>query len=367
MRRAWAYETQTFSLIGGLAGATWYMFAMLAMSLAAALVGPSATANPRLQWEAPPECPDATAARAEIEARTAQAWQDDSLSVVGRVEAVPEGGYRLELQLQTPTGHETRSIEAEHCDALAEATALLVALALEPEPEHSPEGEREIADEASLPPPPESAPTTPRSTATRTDPGPSSVAASTVSPTRSKRRILPVPSVIMALRGGAELGAMPGVAGAVLLDLGVLWRHLRVDVGASYLTPRTERTPSGAVRVQLGAGRVRGCGVLPVGSVAVLGCGGLEVGVALGQGRDLPEPTIGRAWWVAPLLAAGVRWWVHPRIALLVELEGAFPAVRPAFEAGDPDDPDDPVRLFSSLPASGRVSGGLELRLFSPP
>ena len=86
-----------------------------------------------LRWQAPDACPDENVVLARIRAhlpeqhRSARHW-----SVQARVTS--EGArYRLELELRSGKSHAHRTIANESCAALADAAALLVALALDPE------------------------------------------------------------------------------------------------------------------------------------------------------------------------------------------------------------------------------------------
>ncbi|MCH9684873.1 MAG: hypothetical protein K0V04_25785, partial [Deltaproteobacteria bacterium] len=94
-----------------------------------------APAHPReytLDWQAPPECPNEAQLRQQVEALlTAAPEGDGTAHVTGIVEA-HEGGYVLTLTTEFRGARETRGLRAPVCRELGDATALLLATALEP-------------------------------------------------------------------------------------------------------------------------------------------------------------------------------------------------------------------------------------------
>src|SRR5271154_6099768 len=94
----------------------------------AALVIDAEADEPRmaLAWNAPGACPDEASVRASV----AQLLTGSSATVAGRAD-VSHAGERWQVVV-TMNGGERR-LEADSCRALADATALIVAMAVDPE------------------------------------------------------------------------------------------------------------------------------------------------------------------------------------------------------------------------------------------
>lgn len=100
--------------------------------LAALVSAKGAIAAPReLIYEAPPECPSRAEVAESIESQLRSARdRETAASVVARVRRVQAQGYELELSVRTGEHTAMRSLTAEDCRELAEAAALLAALAI---------------------------------------------------------------------------------------------------------------------------------------------------------------------------------------------------------------------------------------------
>jgi len=85
-----------------------------------------------LEWSAPNECPSADAIRARITALLSGPPQGNgTASITAEVQPV-DGGYRLSLVTRFQAAIDERSVVASTCADVAESTALVVAVALEP-------------------------------------------------------------------------------------------------------------------------------------------------------------------------------------------------------------------------------------------
>lgn len=103
---------------------------VVTVSAIAALLVASTTLTPAVQWQAPPGCPDAQGVLASAEAMGVE-LRGSALELDGEIEQV-DGGYRLELSVQTSSGTTTRTMHAESCDELGHAAALVVSVAVDP-------------------------------------------------------------------------------------------------------------------------------------------------------------------------------------------------------------------------------------------
>lgn len=114
---------------------------MLALTTCAALLlapGPPPAPGPvmpEVRWEAPPGCPDQAWVQAQIAGLLAQApaRTGEAPRVSLRVERLPAGRWRLDATITTRDGQGHRRLEGDRCEALAEAAALLTAIAAAPE------------------------------------------------------------------------------------------------------------------------------------------------------------------------------------------------------------------------------------------
>ena len=112
-----------------------------------------------LAWDAPATCPDVSFVRHRIEQIVRAPPRERTVVVAdARIDTVA-GGFRLLLTLRTGDVEETKTITAATCSSLAQATATIVALAVETPSSAAgdrgppaPSGELERGD-ASAPPP----------------------------------------------------------------------------------------------------------------------------------------------------------------------------------------------------------------------
>jgi hypothetical protein len=248
-------------------------------TLAAALVtaaAASAHAVPgrfELSWSAPDSCPS----NAWVEQRVARILNRPPVVREGQVLLVharvgpPEREQRWRVEIETNNGQRqsSRSLDAASCEELADATALLVAILIEPhvEPESPP-----------APPPP-----------------PKPV---TLAPAPSPPRALE-PSLRFVLGGFAasESGLMPRWAFGLGVEGGVAWRALHANVSAASWLPVETTAPDSerqGARFRAFSTGARMCVVQPLQPRIAGGlCGGVELAFlsAHGFGPGVQEHT----------------------------------------------------------------------------
>lgn len=344
---------------------------MLLHNVFAWLLGGPETAGPGVAaedvvWSAPPGCPDREELLAGISRRRGRALVPGQVQVNARVTAIAGHQHRLEIDLAAGGRHESRTLSADTCASLVEAAALLVVLvvdgpaspdpsaeASEPstddaapvEPEPSQAGPAPAATDAALPP----------LTQVTGEPSPAALAG-TRRPAAPRRT-----GGFLRVHGGAEVGALPGPTGGVGLGGGLLWRHFRLEIQATFVAPRTTRGAQSEVRAFLGAASMLGCARLGQGALEFSPCVGLEPGVMRGAAEDTGAARPGR--WLAVVVTAGAAWRVRPRVAVWGSLMGVAAALRPSFQLGDPGPV---VVLFEPPVASIRLFLGVELRFGDP-
>jgi len=378
----------------------------MVLTLAAVLLLAPA-AGLRLEWQAPAACPDGEAVRARVvDLVGADAASRAGLTAQAAVRS-QAGGWAMTLVLVREGGQDRRTLADRDCSALAEAAALVIAVAIDPQavaggpvPEDSSPGDGDVPQDASLVPLPpggaapgvgapdrasgiaavpgdSSQGDVPKDTlddrpvlegSARDEPGPRDstqerAAAADRPATGPGARKLQV-----GLRLGAGLGftaLLPGPHAALELGLGLEGRLWRVELAGLFVPPvrgvATGDPGIGGV-FRLGAGELRGCAMPGPRAVPLVFplCVGLQIGAmhGSGQGSGLQEKQTARALWVATRIGPALRW--RPRggrVGLWLGLDAIVALTRPAFvTAGG-------ARVHEAARVGGQASVGLEIRL----
>ena len=333
------------------------------------------------RWDAPADdCPDEDRVVSEVERLLGGPVGEqgsERLAAIARVRREADG--RWDLRLWTVTERETlqRSMVGEDCEVLAEAAALLAAMAIDPtvlERGSPSDAAREQAEqaqpvEAPEPPPDEPDPDT------DPDPGPqpSSDDPATAEP--------PPPAVpgrrpggwprgtrafLIALRAevGLSFGDLPDIGPVARLAVALQWVHARVELEGHYGFLRRSRFDDNA---ELGADLrhafavARGCGVLAIERVRLEFplCLGLEAGALLGEGAGFTEVEEGQIPWLALDFAPGLTWAPLEHLAVGLRVEPWVALLRRRFLAREDAGPRE---IWRPTPVGVRASVGLEAR-----
>ena len=315
-----------------------------------------------LHWRAPPGCPSTEAIEARIRALLPGATGGDGVLVVEGDVTLDGRGARLALASTFRGRTERRELLARDCDELAEATAVLLAVALEPsreaELEH-PAKER-APEEATIPPPPDPEATTLAThdapIATDLVPTLESQHTTTTTPTKvppRRRRRTPFGWAVR-IAAGIDAGGVPpptaALQGAALLE----WPRARLELHGAWLAPRTRRDAEGhGGTYQLGAAGLRGCGRLFWGAVELPLCLGAEAGTVRGRGAT-GSRRVEHGPWLGALASAGVARAWGP-VGIWSAAEGLGRIIGSRFLVGE-----DVVQR--QWPVSVRVLVGIEIR-----
>ncbi len=326
------------------------------------LVSPAAEAVV-LTWEAPAGCPAAVAVRRAMGGYLGGGPSAEAGAAVRAVAQVTRSGgrYRLALRTETASGASTREITAEDCAVLVDATAVIVAIAVDPS---TVLGRGDAAPKPVEPDPvePEPAPVEPEPAPVEPEPEPEPIvpivddAAPELSPPSE-------PRVRFGVRvgGGVDFGVLPGLAGGLRLAGAAFGRAWRAELRGDFWFPRTAIVQDGiGGRVRLWSLGGRGCGVPRVERIGLEFplCAGLESGAMHGEpvGEGVASPTPSRRFWLAADGSAGLAWAPRRFIALVVQAELVVPLVRAGFRVGDD------VEVHRAGPVAGRALLGLEAR-----
>ena len=323
-----------------------------------------------LAWDAPDTCPDASEVVRRAEELAGLENGEAGLEVEAQVRPIEEG-FQLRLTIRSPDeGQEhTRELEAVECGALADLTALVLALGIDPfgiaEPARAPEGPVGPRPDPTAPADP-TAPTEPTEpTELEAQPEPTLVRDADVPPP-----VLPPPATPprsphagqegvgfgLRLLAGGEYGALPNGSGGARLALGLLTRRFRVEAHGSYWLPRPALLASKGVGLdlRLAAGGVDGCYRFYAGRrVELPVCVGAEFGLMRADTVGTPAAERAHALWSAARLAPAVSWRVADWVGLWAGLEGFVALARPRFSLTTDE-------VFTPAPVGGRLLAGVE-------
>lgn len=342
---------------------------------------PVVSQRDKIVWDAPEACPDADAIRDTIERYVARSLAEPADTVVdARAEVTPiEGatGFRMALRIETEDGAAVdRELVDDSCRVLADAAALMVAVALDPkaaarasvlggveptraddEDEAGPEPEPEATPEpgAEPEPEPESKPE-PRPTP---PPGVRRCRAGRSALRTTPRDLRPCASIDP--RFGVQLGLLPGIAGpGVGGDIALLWPRTRIEIGGTHWFERPARregqTGLGG-DVRLSTGSLGACGRLGWAQLELPLCAGIELGAMRGQGVGISDPDTARIFWSAAWLGPRLAWVPVRRLALVARLDLVVPLARYRFDVSGLGTVHDVSMV------GGRVHIGLGVRL----
>ncbi|HMI90617.1 MAG TPA: hypothetical protein VK509_04600, partial [Polyangiales bacterium] len=311
-----------------------------------------------------------------------------SVRVSASVTAI-HGRYRLALRVEDRGAVAERALDGDDCDALADAAALLIALALERSDDESAAANAQSPPAEAQSRAPTNAGThagtepgadagadaTPANPLPRTQRQPRSTSDEAPAASAERERLITVsPDNEVLERSGGSLEVRFALGAALALDAGMLPRapalavepllqlhvaSLRMQLGLglwlarsgeSERYARAQLSGSGAVgKLSLGADLLQA--PLVFGPRALLELGQLAVKTS---GISLPQR--GRATWIAAGAALHLGYPVARRLELALELGVLFPFARPRWLLRTPDGA---VDLFTAAPAVLRVTSGV--------
>lgn len=303
-----------------------------------------------LQWEAPAACPDDAALRRELQRYVSADAKTGDRPLRVRAQVHEDAGrFALDLELDAEGGIIRQRIVAERCEVLASATALVIAVLLDP---------AGVVERVEPPAPvvePPSPPPVEAPVAAPTIPTP--VAAPTPSPRR--RRAL---QGILRIAAFGGTGVLPRFGAGFTAAVGIRGRLFRAELVATGMLPqraRADGTDAGA-RVDAWTIGPRGCVVPAVRTVEFPVCTGLDAGQIRARGFGLRTALRPVAPWVAIPLSASVLWVpaaAKRRFAVGPGVEGWVATTRPRFGI------DDLGPLYRAARAGVRAWVTVELRL----
>ncbi|MEA2752101.1 MAG: hypothetical protein QOI41_6244 [Myxococcales bacterium] len=330
------------------------MLAVIAASARAGAQTPApATKLPiDLSWQAPPECPEASAIVQRVEQILAGPPPSSTIvTATAIVERLPSGRFSLTLAIRTGNVEETRTVDAASCVAVAQVTAVVIALAMDPSRPHETDGGETHID-ASAPSPSAPSPSPP----SPSPPSPSPPAAPRATSAAAPRAAFGVGGVV-------ELGTLPQIGGGVAASVALRLARVRLGIrGALWARQHPIfDEPSGAGAsfgmMQVGAW---GAYVLPVGAFAFGPAAEVGASITRVEGFGIKDPHA--AWSAWPTLALGGRGelGISRVIGLYAQADAVFPFARPTFTLGTSGSA---VELHQPAWVAGRFGVGAEIVL----
>ena len=295
-------------------------------------------------WRAPEGCPAASTVEVEIDNLLGGPAADharDGLRVRATVAHGALWFVTLDTESKTASGH--RTIEAATCQGLANATALIVALMIDPDAVAARSGQTPVE----VPPPPPPAPAAPM-------PVPAGAASSAPS--------VPATSVLAGAAAAGNAGVLPSADVGASVSVGVARPHWRIEARAAY-GPRwaqsdTLTDPPGAYgRFSFLAGTLAGCRTFTQPRFELGSCASVELGAVRGQGFGATQTTSHTSPWfgVGAGGFAAIRanaWLYFPMHA-----DAVLPLWRPHYVFQNV-----PTPIFQSWSVGLRLTMGVELR-----
>jgi len=260
-----------------------------------------------LSWNAPPGCPSDTSVLADVERNLAASGERAAAFVaVVNVSEGPKGLWQAHLRIEARGGQAERRFEAESCQAIASATALIIALAAQV-------GKAGQAAAAGKP-----------LVVAQQNDGPAA-------PAPYWQRS-PLGLIVSGLVEGGIMPTAPGVG--VEVAIGPSWTapgwRLRLLASAGFFFPRR-----GDVLFAYGDFwrlAVSGRGCVSAGARYEIGlCVGAELSAMHSTGplgSGLSDDT---RYWLSPTASAIAAWNVRPRLAVFVRSDVTVPAWHPSF------------------------------------
>lgn len=297
-----------------------------------------------LSWDAPSTCPTRDEVDARVRALLAGSQRKETAQANVVVTHRRET-WNAEIRTRVGDAQGRRTLSAASCDRLASATALVIALTIDPD--------------LQVEPPPAAPDAPPKAPEPVTPPPPAHEDDSTSCVMTNRPRI----GVGVAAVGG--VGSLPSATGGVALGLSVNLRSWRFEAyGEGWLSrSATASSPEGAggdfSLLDVG---LRGC-ITSNGQVFVGACAGIEVDHVHAQGYGITREDTASRVWLAPRAGGrlGVR--ITENLELPLEIDLLVPLTRPSFALESASALDGPASrvdtIFRPAPVAARASLGL--------
>lgn len=315
-----------------------------------------------LRWSAVQGCPTEQALRSDVESLAgAPILEDPGAEVVDAKVTAIESGFALDVARRSASGEkiETRHLEAETCDPLARATALIVAVNVAPLRVSTTvrTWEREAAEAKTQP--------KPEVTKPEPEPEPEPTPAPVFEPPPPRT---PRPDrdwehrFIAGGLGGIGVGSVPVVGGMLAGWAGYAYGPFRLELSGQHTFATTEDISQGiAVRASASGGGATFVFAPRLSPIRALVGTGIRAGVLAGAGRgERVDSRDATDWWMTIPVIVGAAYPADFWVALRGQAEVWVGLRRPAIEIRADSDP---LGGFRTAPVGLSVLIGPEFRL----
>jgi hypothetical protein len=377
------------------------LLAALALALGSLRAAEREGERVTLRWKAPAECPGESDVKAEVDRLlgASRARPAKPIEVTAAVSRDEQGTWHVRLETPGDGATRVREIHGASCHAIANASALILAMMIDPEaaaaapaPSSSAAATSSSAASANAPgnsPSASTAPsgTSPSAAASAVSPGaattgpftgagsmptapgaPVQVTAPPATPKKNKppgttapppeiRMLLPI-SFRIGAWAGADAGSLPGVSAGFGVTGALLIGAQRIEVGFAARPPATgtlAARPTAGGSVDLISGSIGTCRALLERPVQLGPCLSLEAGRMHAAGFGVTAPGHADEPWVAAGAGGLLSWAPVRRVALVLRIDAVAPLLRPTFVL----DGVGPVHRPDAV--AGRAAGGVEL------
>jgi hypothetical protein len=255
-----------------------------------------------LSWSAPETCPTVEVVEQRVERILNRPLSTEQQALAVTAVVTPATGAKpWSVTLESTSGQRraSRTLEAASCDELVSATAVFLAILIEP-------------DQAEPEPQPR--------------PGPAAASSSSAPPASAKHE---PPRVALGITASVRSAGLPTWAAGGGVHGALSWRALRASVGVSGWLP-VDETIEGSenlgARLQLSSGYAKLCWQAGTAPLVPALCGGAELSVLRGRGfGPNVEPQSATALF-GSLLGGGIlRLGLTERLAVMVEVDALVP------------------------------------------
>ncbi len=300
-----------------------------------------------IQWEAPAECPDVNSVKLYAERLLGQPLEtrrSQSVAAQAKVRRNDAGNWELRLSLSVGDRVEENTLVAKQCRALADATALKVALATDP-----------IAVVESIEPASSAPLIESEARSTRSPVDADAYHSDASRPPRAQR-----PRVALRAAGGAGFGPLPGVGPGAGLFGSLQFPSFRAELGGQVFwgtEARYAELPDVGADLQLVSGIARGCATPTSGVLTFPVCLGFELGVMRGEGFGVATARTSSSAWGAVVVGPALRVPLGPLVSFWLEADAVIPVIRPGVHVRNLD------TLYLSPSGGSRAWAGVEMNL----
>ena len=268
-----------------------------------------------LRWIAPPECPDAAFLDSYVHRLLDSPEPAPPDTPVQAAATATHTGKRwhVDLVAEAKGSKERRAFVGDTCISVVDATALVLAIMVNPEKVAT--YQSRVARPVPPPPPPRPAPIPP-------SPSPSPLAPHA-----------PPPTVFgsVAVFGAVDIGTLPTVGAETGIALGLVVRRLQLDlvgIAEPFHAAPLAAVPDGGVRARLLRGGGRACVSLLDGAFDVSPCIGAELVSMKVRAYGVTKPEEADGAWGEAVVGAGVGWTITYGMGLRADGAAQIPMYR---------------------------------------